>query len=311
MERISFDELRRLDARALGEVPAPDCCVYRSTTADCRLPRRRTDTHKYSYGRALIIAGKEGYSGAAWLAANACEKSGAGLTVLLVPRSIYPIAASRCCGAVVRPMPADEDGGFSALALRPMLQQLESADACLIGPGLGTGAGARALVQAVLENARCPLLLDADGINLLAGHIDALDNVSVPVVLTPHEGEFRRLGGSVENGRLNGVCAFVSAHPCVTVLKGHRTLIADGSGAVWVNETGGPALAKGGSGDTLSGILTAFLAQGFDPVFSARTAVLLHGLAGDLASARLGEYCVTPGDVLEALPRAFAAVTED
>ena len=273
--------------------------------ADFALPKRARVSHKYSYGRALLIAGALGYAGAPVLAANACERSGAGLTHLMVPESIYPIAAARCDGAVVTPLQATAAGSISAEALPRILEVLGRVRACVIGPGLTPGADSKALVRAVLENAACPLILDADALTALQGETALLDACRAPLLLTPHEGEFRRLGGELSGGRLAGALRFTEEHPGVTlILKGYGTLICRGD-TVCVNPNGGPAMAKGGSGDVLCGILTALLAQGFAPDFAARCAVWLHGRAGDLAAAELGEYSLAPSDLICRLPRAF------
>ncbi|MCR5090818.1 MAG: NAD(P)H-hydrate dehydratase [Oscillospiraceae bacterium] len=282
--------------------------VYLSEREDFLLPRRKTKTHKYSYGRALLIAGSTGFSGAPVLAANACERSGAGLTRLIVPESIYVIAASRCDGAVVQPAPADESGRMTDKALDSILPHLSRADACAIGPGLGTGEAAAAIVEAVLRQASCPVVLDADALTVCGTRLSLLSLCRAPVILTPHEGEFRRLGGDLSSGRPAGALAFTEAHKnTILILKGFGTLISSGA-EITVNPTGSPALAKGGSGDVLCGLLCALLAQGFDPFFSARCAVWLHGLAGDLASAENGEYSVTPSDLIRFLPRAFRSL---
>ena len=276
-----------------------------SEAADFHLPRRKPVSHKYSYGRALIIAGSTGFSGAPALAANACERSGAGLTQLVVPEPIYSIAASRCDGAVVTPLPAAGEGSFSEKAVHAILPLLKRADACVIGPGLGLGTGSERVVRAIVQAAKCPLILDADALTICGRSPEIIASCSAPLILTPHEGEFRRLGGDLSAGRLSGALAFSKQHGnTILILKGYGTLIAFGN-EIAVNPTGSPAMAKGGSGDVLCGILCALLAQGFDPLFSSRCAVYLHGLSGDLARDTRGEYSVTPSDLIHYLPEAF------
>ena len=292
---------RRAERAVLNETEA----------SDCALPARKPVSHKYSYGRALLIAGSRGFSGAPLLAANACERGGAGLTQLLVPESIYPIAAARCDGAVVMPLPATEQGSISASALPLILARLEKAQACVIGPGLGTGEDAKTLVRALLREAACPLVLDADALTVCAGEPELLDTCRAPLLLTPHEGEFKRLGGELSEGRLAGALRFSREHVrAILILKGYGTLICRGGEAL-VNPTGGPALAKGGIGDVLCGLLGALLAQGFEPWFAARCAVYLHGVTGDLAAAELGEYSLAPSDLIRFLPRAFQTLAKD
>ena len=223
----------------------------------------------------------------------------------MVPESIYPIAAARCDGAVVTPLPATAEGGLSEKAWPAILTALGKADACVIGPGLGTEAEARELVKAVLREAECPLVLDADALNACAKEPELLTACRAPLLLTPHEGEFKRLGGDLSEGRLAGARRFCDSHPTLhLILKGYGTLVCRGE-EICVNPTGGPAMAKGGSGDVLCGIFCALLAQGFAPDFAAGCAVWLHGLAGDLAAAELGEYSLTPSDLIAYLPRAF------
>ena len=309
MKQISHADYAR---RFFDSAPpaGSDLSLFLAEAGDFRLPRRKETAHKYQFGRALLVGGSTGFSGAPVLAANACERSGAGLTHLMVPDCIYPIAATRCDGAVVTPLPSGPDGCFSADAAAGLIPRLQRANACVLGPGLGTVSGSLALLEAVLWEADCPLVLDADALTLCGRYPSLLSECRVPVILTPHEGEFRRLGGDLSSGRLAGALAFSDAHPdVILILKGFGTLICRNR-ETFVNPTGSPAMAKGGSGDVLCGILCALLAQGFDPLFSARCAVYLHGLAGDLAAEEFGEYSVTPSDLIRALPTAIRSVCE-
>ena len=305
MKKLANEEYaERFGDRAEGV----SCSLFLAEASDISLPERKVHTHKYSYGRALILAGSTGYSGAPVLAANACEKSGAGLTHLLVPESIYAIAASRCDGAVVTPCPASESGSFSPESLSAILPLLKKADACVIGPGMGTGSSSATIVEAVIRSADCPLILDADALTVCARNRHLLSVCHSPVIITPHEGEFTRLGGDLSSGRLFGALSFVSAFPdLILILKGYGTLTVYGD-EVTVNPTGGPAMAKGGSGDVLCGILCALLAQGMSPYAAAYYAVYLHGLAGDLACKETGEYSLTPSDIIHFLPKAFQKI---
>jgi len=279
--------------------------VLETEPSDICLPRRKPVTHKYSYGRALIVSGARGYSGAPVLAANAAERSGAGLTHLMVPESIYIPAAVGCDGAVVTPLPANARGQLAAAALPEILPQLERASACAVGPGLGPGEDTKVLTDSIVRHSVCPLLLDADALTACGNSPELLDACCGPLVLTPHEGEFRRLGGDLSEGRLVGALRFTREHPgVILILKGYGTLVCRGGEAV-VNPTGCPAMAKGGAGDVLSGILCALLAQGFEAWSAALYAVWLHGLAGDLAAQEQGEYSLTPSDLIRFLPRAF------
>ena len=267
-----------------------------------RLPQRAADTHKGDYGRLFILAGSRGYTGAAALCARSAVRGGAGLVTLAVPEDIYPIAAVKCDEAMVWPWPED-DGA--------VLEKARGCDAALIGPGLGQGERARRLVLALLRELDCPVILDADGINIVAGHIDVLDARTGAAVLTPHEGEFSRLTGCPLPVRDRAGMArwFAQAHRCTLVLKGHRTVTAFPDGTCAVNPTGNPGMARGGSGDALAGLMAALAAQGLDNAVPA--AVWLHGRAGDLAAADKGEYGMTVGDLIEQIPYAIKELTEN
>ena len=184
-------------------------------------------------------------------------------------------------------------------------------DAALLGPGLGAGEAVRAVTEAVLAAASCPAVLDADGINVLSGHIDILGRAAGPVVLTPHPGEFRRLGGDGSLSRIAGAKDLAVRLGATVVLKGYRTVTASREGEIYVNSTGNPGMATGGSGDVLSGILTALLGFGMDPVRAAAAAVWLHGAAGDRAAETLGRRSLLPTDMLGALPQIIREITEE
>lgn len=262
------------------------------------LPLRKQDTHKGDYGKCLIIAGCVGFTGAASLAAHAAVRTGAGVVFLGIPEPIYAIEAVKNDEAVVFPLPS-EDGKLSEKAAAPVLERLESADVCLIGPGLGRSAGVRETVFEVIRNSRVPVFLDADGINAASENIDILQTAKAPLILTPHEGEFARLGGDVKAlGRERAAREFAEKHGCILVLKGHRTITAFPDGEAFLNTTGNAGMAKGGSGDVLSGIAAALAGQGFPLKKAVPLAVWLHGRAGDIAAEKAGnEYSVTPCDV--------------
>lgn len=274
------------------------------------LPPRPADGHKGTFGKDYILAGSVGYTGAPVLASRAACRTGAGLVFLDVPGEIYPIVAVKCDEVMPRPLPSAE-GRLSRQALEPVLERLSGCDAALVGPGLGRGGAAEELVRAVLERAECPVVLDADGLNAAAAHIDMLDGRRAPLILTPHDGEFARLGGDLsEEDRLGAARAFARAHGCVVVLKGHRTITAHPDGRAAVNTTGNSGMAKGGSGDVLSGVILALLGRGMDPFQAAAAGVYLHGLAGDLCAGKLGEWGMLPTDLIEALPAALRQVLE-
>ena len=264
------------------------------------LPKRKRESHKGDYGKILLLCGAVGYTGAAALAAQAAVRSGAGLVYVGVPESVYPIVAGKLTEPIVFPLP-DENGMLSSAAIPAILERLSSMDACLIGCGLGQGEGTFQAVKAVLGNARCPVVVDADGINVLRGHIDVLRGASCPVILTPHEGEFLRLGGDLSEGREKGVMKLQKDLGATVLLKGHRTLICGEE--CYRNCTGNPGKATGGSGDVLAGILVSLLGQKLSPSKAAAAAAWLHGRAGDKVAKKLGEYGLLPSDIIKELPR--------
>ena len=202
---------------------------------------------------------------------------------------------------MVFPLPA-QGGMLAESAVPEILARLSGCDACLIGCGLGRSAGTFATVQAVLANASCPVVVDADGINVLEGHIDVLRGAACPVVLTPHDGEYRRLMGRLPGeDRMGAAAALAEKTGATVLLKGHRTAIC-GADERWENRCGNPGLATGGSGDVLAGILVSLLGQGLPPVHAAAAAAWLHGTAADRCAARMGEYGLLPSDVAAELP---------
>lgn len=266
------------------------------------LPRRARTAHKGDFGRVYILAGSVGFTGAPVLAAAGALKAGAGLVTVAVPEGAYPAVAAKLLCAMPKPLP-EKDGVVAERALPGIFKALRTADAALVGPGLGR---ADTVAQAVVEEAACPLVVDADGLNALAGHIDVLDARRDKVtVLTPHFGEFCRLLGQTPEKPEQAARDFAAEHGCIVVLKGHRTLTAFPDGEASLNPTGNPGMATGGSGDVLAGMLVSLLGQGFDPKWAVPAAVYLHGRAGDLAAETLGEYAMTAADLLTYLPAAM------
>lgn len=265
------------------------------------LPDRDPWGHKGSFGKILLLCGSKGYTGAAYLAAMGALRSGAGLTFLGVSESIYAIEAVKLHEPVVFPLP-DEDGKLSFLAVNEILEKLPKMDAVLIGCGLGQSRGTLAVVKAVLQNANCPVVVDADGINVLSEHKDILRGRQHPTILTPHEGEYLRFGGTLGEDRLASAAYFAKQWNCILVLKGHETCITDGK-THYLNKTGNPGMAVGGSGDVLAGIIVSLIGQGIAPLKAAACGVWLHGAAGDVCAAEMGQYGMLPTDMLRALPR--------
>ena len=265
------------------------------------LPDRDPWGHKGSFGRILLLCGSKGFTGAAYLAAMGALRTGAGLTFLGVPESIYAIEAVKLNEPVVFPLP-DRNGKLSEEAIPEILNRLPEMDAVLIGCGLGQSEGTLAVVKAVLKFAKCPVVLDADGINLIARHKDILRGRTYSTILTPHDGEFARLAGSVGYDRSSSARNLARDLGSIVLLKGHETVITDGQ-TVYINRTGNPGMAVGGSGDLLAGMIVSLLVQGLIPLEAAACGAWLHGAAGDLCAEAMGQYAMLPTDMLSFLPR--------
>ena len=256
------------------------------------LPRRASDTNKYDYGRVLIVGGCVGYTGAPTLCAHAALRCGAGLVSVGVPEAIYAITAVKNDAAMSFPLPS-ADGKLMADALPELLERLRAA--------------LTALVQAVVLRSETPLVLDADALFAVAQDVTVLDRARAPIVLTPHDGEFARLAGADAAGRAEAASAFAAAHGCTVVRKGPETVCAFPDGDTAVLRAGNPGMAKGGSGDVLAGMLGALLCQ-MPARDAVETAVWLHGRAGDVCAARMGEYAMNPTDVIAALPEVTKTI---
>lgn len=265
------------------------------------LPDRNPWGHKGNFGKLLLLCGSRGYTGAAFFAAMGALRAGAGLVFLGVPESIYGIEAVKLNEPVIFPLP-DAGGRLGADAVPEILTRLPQMDAVLVGPGLGQSEGTLAVVRAVLEKAECPVVVDADGINVLSAHRDLLRGRKLPTILTPHDGEFARLGGVIGEDRMSAAAALAEELGCVVLLKGHETCITDGTDG-YLTPTGNPGMAVGGSGDVLAGVITALLGAGLPPLEAAACGAWLHGAAGDRCAAELGQYGMLPTDMLSALPR--------
>lgn len=265
------------------------------------LPDRRVDAHKGDFGRILLLCGSVGCTGAVWFSAMGALRTGAGVVYLGVPESIYAITATKLNEPVILPFP-EEDGMFCADAWMGILPMLPRMDAVLIGPGLGQSAHTQMLVQMVLESFPGPVVLDADGINVLSGHMDIVRGREGVTILTPHEAEFLRIGGKLQGDRTENAMAFARENGCVLLLKGHETRITDGV-ECYVNKTGNPGMATGGSGDLLAGMIVSLLGQGIAPLQAAAVGAWLHGAAGDAAAEKLGQYAMLPSDMVTELPR--------
>lgn len=276
------------------------------------LPERDPAGHKGDFGKVHIVGGSVGYTGAPVLAAKAALRSGAGLVSMSVPSTVYNIIAAKCDETMPAPVPSDARGLIKEDSLMNLFQVLAGKDACLVGPGMGRSGGLETITCNLLASLNYPVVVDADGINALAPHMDVLESRrNFPTIVTPHDVEFTRMGGDLSSGdRIGAAVAFARKHGCVVVLKGHGTVIAVPNGKVFVNTTGNCGMAKGGSGDALAGMILSLIGQGIHPVKATVAAVWLHGRAGDLAAEDKGVYGMTPSDLIEQIPYAIREVTE-
>ena len=278
-------------------------------------PKRPRTAHKGTFGHAGIIAGSAGKTGAAAMAAMAALRVGTGLVTVAAPQSVSDALEAKLLEAMTCPVPETEARTLSRQALEPLLTFAADKTALAIGPGIGTHPETQALVHSLLVEAKRPMVLDADGLNAVAGHADVLGRASGPLILTPHPGEMARLLGTtaaeVQRDRLGAASRLAREQNVCVVLKGAGTVIAAPDGRLAVNSTGNPGMATAGTGDVLTGLLAGLLAQGL-PVWEAACAgVYLHGLAGDLAALEQGEAGVIAGDVIRAVPRAIQHILAD
>jgi hydroxyethylthiazole kinase-like uncharacterized protein yjeF len=272
------------------------------------LPRRALDSHKRSHGAVALLGGSSGMSGAVVLAARAAVRAGAGYATAGVTAAVEPIVSGAIPEVLTRIVAAEQSLGPEALdEFKPVL---ERADAVAIGPGLGAGARQTELVAETIKRVDVPLVIDADGLNVLAGRTDELRTRPAPTVLTPHPAELGRLldmsTGDIQADRVAAVRRATSALDCVVLLKGYRTLVSGQRGEVVINPTGGPELATAGTGDVLTGIVVALVAAGVESFSATVASAYIHGLAGSVAAERYGESGVLAGDVAESVPAAIA-----
>ena len=275
---------------------------------DC-LPVRERAANKGNFGRVLCLCGSLTMSGAAYMASTAAARCGAGIVAAGVPRCIHPILAGKLTEVMVTPLPETGDGSLSLSALGRIREMAERATAVVLGCGLSHNGETFILVRELLRILTCPVVLDADGINAVAGHIHVLRESKASLILTPHPGEMARLTGrsvgEIQSDRIRTAADFAANNRVVLVLKGANTVIASPAGEICINPTGNPGMARGGSGDILAGMIAGFAAQGIDPVRAACCGAYIHGLAGDRCAARLSEYGMLPMDMLTEVPQIF------
>lgn len=286
---------------------APDALVWTPAAAAERLPERPADGHKGHFGHVLVAAGSQGKTGAAALAARAALRAGAGLVTVACPAGVNDILEQKCTEAMTEPVPDTAGRAFAAAAEDALLALAESRDVVALGPGIGREPETEAMVRSLVKRLTKPLVLDADGLNAFEGRAEELR----ASVITPHPGEAARLLGSssveIQSDRLGAARRLADMSGAVVVLKGAGTVIAGPEGPPLINPTGGPALAAGGSGDVLTGVVAAFLAQGLPARDAAGLGVFVHGLAADRVAGGAAAGLLA-GELADALPQAVAAL---
>ncbi|MFQ5840225.1 MAG: NAD(P)H-hydrate dehydratase, partial [Candidatus Methylomirabilales bacterium] len=275
-----------------------------SQVAACFPPRDPTG-HKGTYGHVLIVGASPGKTGAVALAGLGALRVGAGLVTVAVPERLHDVMEVKLTEVMTAPLPETETGTVSLKALDPLVELTQGKKVLAIGPGLSAHPETVRLVFELLRRVHVPVVVDADGINALRGRVDALDKLSIPLILTPHPGELSRLLAidkeEIQARRIGIAQEVAKTHDLTLVLKGARTLVADPAGGIFVNPTGNPGMATGGTGDVLTGLIAGLIAQGLSPLRAAIAGVYLHGLAGDLACRELGPEALIAGDLLDRL----------
>ena len=287
--------------------------------AASQLPRRPLDSHKGTYGHALVVAGSRHYVGAAWLASQASVRTGAGLTTLASPEGVYPIAAARSAEAIHLPLPQDDAGRIHPSATDVIRQSERRFTAALVGCGIGWSEGTAGFLRLLLNEtqhrlAGLPLLIDADGLNNLSAIENWPSRVNGPLVLTPHPGEMSTLTGipvgHIQADREGIAREWAGRWGATLVLKGAHTVIASPGEPVRIAPFANPGLATGGTGDVLSGVIVSLLAQGLPPPVAAAVGVYLHAAAGQSVANRIGQTGLAASDLLDALPTTIAALRQ-
>lgn len=276
-------------------------------------PPRPRESHKGNFGHLLVVGGARGTTGAVAMAARAALRAGVGLVTVAVPTSQQAVVAAMSVEAMTAPLPETAAASPAMAAVEVVARLAATRDAVALGPGLGLEAETQEAARRLVAELPCPAVVDADALTALAGHLGLLRGARAPRCLTPHPGEMARLLGAsvadVQRDRLGAARGVATAHGAHLVLKGALSVIASPDGRLVLNPTGNPGMASGGMGDVLTGMVGALLARRFAPGDAVLAAVYLHGLAADVAAGRVGEEALIAGDVIEALPEAFAALT--
>jgi hydroxyethylthiazole kinase-like uncharacterized protein yjeF len=274
--------------------------------------KRSPDSNKGTYGRAFIAAGSKDMAGAAVMCIKSALRCGTGIVEAGVPKCIQDTVAPMAMEAIIRGID-EEEGHMANCSIESMLKYINSSTGYAIGPGLTAKRDMTELLKAIISRAEVPGVIDADGLNILAQDIKMLYNAKSAIIVTPHPGEAARLLGrtvkEIQSDRIGWAKRLSEGYGVVAVLKGANTIISSPDGEVFINTTGNPGMAKGGAGDILTGMIVSFLAQGFSPIDAAKCGVYLHGLSGDMASERLGEYGMKAGDIIDFIPAAIKSVS--
>lgn len=273
------------------------------------IPGRHSDSNKGDYGRALFISGSIGMTGAGCLSAGAALRSGAGLVYLGVPALLTSIYEASLLEALTIPLEDNGTGVLVKKSLNQIMERVERMSVVAIGPGLSTGSDILEITSTLIKSSKAPLVIDADALNVLAADIKILKERKAPVIVTPHPGEMSRLTGisisEIQNNRIEVAREFANKFGVITVLKGARTIIAEPNGSIYINSTGNSGLSSAGTGDVLTGIIAALIAQGALPLDAAVAGVFLHGLAGDNVAKIKGEHGMIASDLINELPHTI------
>ncbi len=285
------------------------CETIEKTDVSQNIPHRAKNSHKGSFGPAVFVCGSYNMTGAAVLAVRAATRSGASLTKLVSPISAYPLLAPSLIETVHVPVCETSRGTVAVQALSDILTVSDSAKAMCIGCGMGRNRSTDELIHELVKNVKCPIVLDADGINAIAQRIDIMEHREYPFVITPHPAEMARLwqtdAKAVNADRIGFAKRSAERFGCTVVLKGANTIVATKSGKVFVNMNGNAGMATAGSGDMLAGIITALICQGLSPDSAAACGVYIHAAAGDIAKDNFSEISMTVSDMIDSLPEVF------
>ena len=277
-----------------------------------KLPFRSAFAHKGTFGTLVAVCGSVGMAGAATMCISSAVRCGVGLVRAVVPKGIYDIVAKQVVEAVYVLADENSDGTIGLSEVDKILNCLKKSTACVVGCGLGWNKDIKEILENIIKNCKIPLLIDADGINVLSENIDVLKEKQSEIVITPHVGEMARLMGvstdEINRNRLSYAKQLAQKYEITVVLKGHNTIISDKEGNLFMNNTGNCGMAKGGSGDVLSGMIGAFLAQGLSGIDAAVCGVHLHGVAGDKCSEKLSKTAMLPTDMINELPNLFLEI---